>query len=207
MASLERVAYVHCKPDGTPFYVGKGTVRRARYFGERNPHHQAVVNKYGSKNLSIGFFPCSDSAVAYELEIGLIKRLKVMGIPLVNRTAGGDGGRNPSSETRLLLSETAKKRGVSEACREASRRAKLGKPLTAEQREHLRSVQSGKKFSEEHRRNISSSAKKRGISRKVLEAAWAANRGRVRSKEEREKRRLALIATLSLKWPKKGSYR
>ena len=156
-------AYLHCKPDGTPFYVGKGAWRRVQYFGERNPHHQNVVAKYGRDQLSFGALECSDDATAYELEQGLIKCLRNMGVALTNLTAGGDGGRSPTLETRAKLSAAARKRGVSVACQEAKVRAKTGKPLTPEQREILRQRQTGKVFTEEHRLNISISAKKRGM--------------------------------------------
>jgi len=203
MALSERLAYVHCKPDGTPLYVVMGSHRRAKYLGERNPKHQATVAKYGPKNILMGFFPCSDSDTAYLLEEGLIKRFRAMGYPLANLTAGGDGGKEPSPETRKRLSEAAKARGVSKECREASRRALLGKPLSPEHREKMRIVRTGSVFSEEHRKNISASAKKRGVLRDTLEKAWAASRGRIRPPEETEKRRQALIATLAIKWGKK----
>ena len=66
-------AYVHCKPDNTPFYVGKGTMRRAKYLGERNNHHKATVKKYGKENIAIGVLECSSEELAFELEKGLIK--------------------------------------------------------------------------------------------------------------------------------------
>jgi hypothetical protein len=67
----------------------------------------------------------------------------------------------------------------------------------------MRIVRTGSVFSEEHRKNISASAKKRGVLRDTLEKAWAASRGRIRPPEETEKRRQALIATLAIKWGKK----
>ena len=203
MALSEKLAYVHCKPDGTPFYVGKGSRRRAKYLGERNPKHQAIVAKYGRRNILVGSFACSDDATAYLLEEGLIKRFRAAGHVLSNFTAGGEGGKSPTPETRKRLSEAAKARGVSAKCREASRKALSGNPLSAESREKLRLAQTGRVFSEEHRKNISASAKKRGVPRAVLEKAWAASRGRVRPPEETEKRRHALIATLAIKWGKK----
>lgn len=167
-------AYIHCKPDGTPFYVGKGALRRARYFGERNPHHRSVVAKYGVKNLLYGVLECSDDATAYELERGLIKCLQRAGVRLSNLTEGGDGGRNPTAETRARMSAAAKKRGVSVACQLAKAAAKRGKPLSAEHKDKLRQIASGRKFTEEHRRNISESAKKRGMSPQIRQAACLA---------------------------------
>lgn len=187
-------AYIHCKPDGTPFYVGKGILRRAKYLGERNPYHQATVAKYGAKNIQIGMLECSSSDIAYELEAGIIKCFNRMGIPLTNFTAGGDGGRSPCEATRKRLSEAAKKRGVSEACHIAKVQAKKGKPLSEEQKAKQSAAMHGKVFTETHRRNIGISAKKRGVSLDILEKAWASTRGRVQSPEERAMRSAALKA-------------
>lgn len=192
-------AYIHCKPDGIPFYVGKGKLRRAEYFGERNPHHRAIVQKYGAANILLGLLECSSEEVAYSLEEGIIKCLTRSGIKLCNYTAGGDGGRNPTPETRLRLSAAAKKRGVSDACHAARVIAKTGKPLSAEQKIRLSKALTGKVFTEEHRRNISISAKKRGVTQQFLAAARKASTGRVQSLEERQKRGAAISKALQVK--------
>jgi hypothetical protein len=185
-------AYIHCRPDGTPFYVGKGALRRAKYLGERNDHHKAVVKKYGRENIFIGLLDCSSGEIAYDLEAGIIKCVKRMGITLTNKTAGGDGGNNPCDETRKKLSLAAKKRGISQACREALIRAKKGKALSAEQKARQSASRKGIVFSDEHRKNISIAAKKRGMSQEILEKAHAASRGRVQSTEEKIKRGKAI---------------
>jgi hypothetical protein len=163
-------AYIHCKPDGTPFYVGKGALRRAKYLGERNPHHQATVNKYGKANILIGMLECSTEDIAYELERGIIKCLRRQGAQLTNFTDGGEGASNPTPETRKRLSEAAKKRGVSEACHKARIIAKTGKPLSEQQKKKQSEAMRGIVFSDEHKKNISISAKKRGISDNVRQA-------------------------------------
>jgi hypothetical protein len=189
-------AYLHCKPDGTPFYVGKGALRRAKYLGERNAHHQAIVKKYGKENILIGMFDCSSSSIAYELERGFIKCLRRSGVELTNFTDGGEGGSNPTPEARKRLSEAAKKRGVSEACHIAKVAAKKGKPLSEEQKAKQSLSMKGIVFTEEHRANIRASAKKRGMSKEIQEKAWAALRGRVQSLEEKEKRNLSIKKSL-----------
>jgi len=156
-------AYIHCKPNGIPFYVGKGALRRVKYLGERNPYHKSTVEKYGKENILIGKLECSSDAIAFELEKGLIKCLKASGIKLTNFTDGGEGTSNPTPETRKRLSEAAKKRGISEACKEAKVKALKGKPLSENHKNLLKLRQTGKIFTEEHRRNISISAKKRGM--------------------------------------------
>ena len=193
-------AYIHCKPDGIPFYVGKGALRRAKYLGERNNYHQATVAKYGRKNILIGTLECSTDKIALSLEVGIIKCMKRMGVRLTNFTDGGEGTVNPCAETRKRLSEAAKKRGVSEACQIAKVAAKKGKPLSDEQKAKQSASMKGIKFSEEHRRNISISAKKRGMSDAVIAAAKISNLGRIKSDKEKEFHRIAMIAV----WDKKG---
>lgn len=163
-------AYLHCTPSGTPFYVGKGALRRVKYLGGRNAKHQEIVDLYGKDNILVGSLECSTSAIALELEIGIIKCLKRSGIDLCNLTSGGGGTQNPDAETRQRLSAAAKKRGVSEACHAARAVAKKGKPLLDAQKKKISYSMKGIIFSEEHRRNISLGAKKRGISNDVRKA-------------------------------------
>ena len=193
-------AYIHCKPDGTPFYVGKGAMRRAKYLGERNPHHKAVVSKYGKQSILKGWLECSDDSIALELEVGLIKCLRRMGVHLTNFTDGGEGTKNPAPETRQKLSEAAKLRGVSEACHTARNKARKGVSLSADHKAKVSAGMKGKEFTEEHRKNISISATKRGMSAQVITAAKKANLGRVMPADIREKHRAAMLAM----WDKKG---
>ena len=154
-------AYIHCKPNGVPFYVGKGALRRVKYLGERNPFHKAVIAKYGAQNILIGFMECSSEKIAFELEKGIIKILRENNIKLCNFTDGGEGGSNPQPETRKKLSEAAKKRGVSLACQLAKSKALKGKKLSEEHKEKLRKSLLGRVFTDEHKYNISISAKNR----------------------------------------------
>ena len=108
-------AYIHCKPDGTPFYVGKGNGDRVRRIKRKNKGHIAIVSKHGEESILVAKMECSTDEISKDLERGLIKRLKAMGSKLVNATEGGDGctGYKPSPEVLLKLSL-----------------AKKGKPLT-----------------------------------------------------------------------------
>ena len=113
-------AYVHARPDTVNasgiFYVGKGREKRVKKVARRNPHHKNIVNKYGRENILIGKLECSSEDIAFELEKGLIKCLKRMGVKLTNLTDGGDGvsGRvpytrgSPSTITRELISRANK---------------------------------------------------------------------------------------------------
>ena len=188
-----RYAYVHCRPDGSIFYVGKGAMRRAKNLRERNEYHKRVVAKHGKENIFIGTIECSSDAISLELERGIIKCLKRSGVKLTNCTDGGEKGTVLTPETLEKLSIAAKKRGVSAACRTATVTARKGKPLPEAHRLKVSRSMQGKVFSEEHRRNISASAKKRGMSPQITAAAHAKTRGRVQSEEERAMRSAALL--------------
>ena len=175
--TTEVYAYVHCKPDGTPFYVGKGRLRRAMRLSGRNQYHTRTVEKYGKENLLVGMLECSSDAIAFDLEIGMIKCLKNMGVKLTNHTNGGDGGKPPSNTGRLNMSEAAKKRGISQACRDASIASRIGVRLSTEQKLKLSIAMTGAVFTEEHKHNIRESAKKRGMSEACRVAAKVARVG------------------------------
>jgi hypothetical protein len=78
-----------------------------------NPHHTNVVRKYGPENILVSKLECSSEEVAFDLEKGLIKCLRKMGVKLTNVTDGGDGpsGFVRSAESNRLISEARK--GVS----------------------------------------------------------------------------------------------
>ena len=85
-------AYLHARPDGSVFYVGKGDVKRSLLLTRsRNQHHANVVGKHGKVNILTKFIPCTTEKTALELEVGIIKCLKRMGVPLTNKTEGGEG--------------------------------------------------------------------------------------------------------------------
>lgn len=86
-------AYVHFKPDMTPFYVGKGSVKRAHDLKpkKRNDWHGRVVAKYGAENIIIETMPCKSEAEAFLRESLAIKALKITGAKLCNMTDGGEG--------------------------------------------------------------------------------------------------------------------
>jgi len=113
--------YVHCKPDGVPFYVGKGKLYRATDLkpAYRNPYHGHITGKYGEDNILIGMYECSTNKIALELEIGLIKCIKRMQIPLANITNGGEGalGRPCSDVCKKAVSEANSKRVWTEEAR------------------------------------------------------------------------------------------
>jgi hypothetical protein len=101
--------YVHRKPYGEIFYVGKGTKLRAWSKHGRNPLWKAITAKYGytvevvEDNLV--------AKVALELEEFIISyhKLKIFGGTLANLTTGGEGvcGVPHSEETKKKISITS----------------------------------------------------------------------------------------------------
>lgn len=157
--------YLHCKPDGTPFYVGKGCsgangYRRSHSLtSARSEYHRRVVLKYGKNNIRIFVFYCDSEKQALADEIHQIAQLRMDGVKLVNFTDGGEGtsGLKWTQEQRDRLSQYVKTkdhlRKISEArigmahSEESNRRisaAKMGCPsprkgatLSAAQREKI----------------------------------------------------------------------
>lgn len=100
-------AYVHFKPDGTPFYAGKAT-RRLRAFdfrAGRNPHWKNIVNKYGAENIGVKVIEVQTEQEAFELEKLLIGELREK-FTITNVTPGGGrpSGYTHSAEARRNMS-------------------------------------------------------------------------------------------------------
>lgn len=172
----QHYTYLHCKPDLTPFYVGKGSGKRSHNFTQRNRHHQNVVLKYGAENIVVIVFKKESEEAAFKSEIRLIKMLRNAGFELTNYTDGGEGasgkitslevrakisnshfGIKPSKETRARMSESRKGRVLSAETRKKMSLAALGKPKTIEHAKNAGAAQRGKPrrpLSAEHRAKI-----------------------------------------------------
>jgi len=169
-------AYVHCKPDGTPFYVGKGTLRRSRSLSSRNIHHRHTVDKYGAENIVMGRLQCSSDSIAFELEAGIIKCLKRMGVSLTNYTEGGVGapgvkvsketrekqarsqrGRKHSEDTKLRIAASHKRRTYPKASEETKIKmaeAHRGRVHSEEAKIKISMSGKGRIFTEAHKHHI-----------------------------------------------------
>jgi hypothetical protein len=143
-------AYIHAKPDGTPFYVGKGNGRRLNMFHRRNQHHKNIVAKYGRRNILIGRLDCSDEGTAFDLEMGLIKCLRRSGVDLANLTDGGHGpsGLVVTPEQRAKISATLMGRS--------------GTPHTEASKAKISAANTGRKRTPEEIKKMSDAYKRRG---------------------------------------------
>ncbi len=104
--------YTHSKPDGSVFYVGKGSGNRCNSQANRNNHHRNITKKYGLGNIEVSIVANNLSEPdAFALEIALILNLTEAGFKLANLTAGGEGptGLKHTDEARLKMSVSIKR--------------------------------------------------------------------------------------------------
>jgi DNA invertase Pin-like site-specific DNA recombinase len=97
--------YAHYKPDGSMFYIGKGSVSRAHSASGRNVVWKRTVEKHGGFKVEIlGRWKTEQEA--FDHEIFLIDTIKKMGVPLVNIAEGGLGsaGFRHTDEHKATLS-------------------------------------------------------------------------------------------------------
>lgn len=181
--------YLHCKPDGTPFYVGKGNGNRALEFYKRNTHHKNIVEKYSRANIDVFIFPRESEQDAFDTEIRWIAQFKREGVKLANQTNGGEGtsgyklspeirsritssnfGRVHSNDTRKKMSEAAKGKKKTEihklniAIKLAGNKNNSGKTLSELHKEKISYALKGKIRTPEHCANISSARKGKPLS-------------------------------------------
>lgn len=114
--------YVLRRPDGTPFYVGKGRYNRiARHEYDalktrKKSYRLNVIRQVVAQGGRIGYeITCfyAEPSDALAAEIDLIQKIgrRDLGTgPLTNKTDGGDGWLNPSPEQRAFVSAVMKKR-------------------------------------------------------------------------------------------------
>jgi hypothetical protein len=206
-------AYIHCRPDGTPFYVGKSNTHKRAYSLStklnRNKHHENVVHKYGRKEILIGHLDCSTNEIALELEIGLIKCLKRSGTKLVNLTDGGQGSTNPAQYIRDAQSRANKGRAKPESVKQAVRESNARREWSKESLAKLSAAAKGRKLTPEHIEKVA--AKHRGAKRteetraKIGEAMKIANTGKIQSEEWVARRIASRLATLAARKNAKSS--
>ena len=153
--------YIHYKK-GTnePFYVGKGSNRRAFVIQGRSAWWTRIVDKHGLHIEIIDYF---DTEVeAFNRERSMIASMAASGLELCNLTAGGEGlsGMLISEDTRRKLSVALTGKIVSDSARENMSRAAMGRKLSDGAKEKIAKALTGRVLSEESRSKLSSSLKK-----------------------------------------------
>lgn len=103
--------YVHCRPNGEPFHVGKGSGKRSQQLTRgRNQYHRNVVAKHGKENILIYTRNCESEAKAFEHERWMKLWCEAQGYKLTNLTDGGGGvsGYRHTSEAKIKIGKVAK---------------------------------------------------------------------------------------------------
>ena len=200
--SKQFYVYIHKKPDGTPFYVGKGHGKRAYNFYCRSEWHKNIVAKYGRSNIIIEIINCLNESQAFDLEKIYIKQFKHNGVCLVNMSSGGEGdaGRIITQEHRKKLSDAKKGKPLSEAHKNALRgkimseaqKAQIsqrhkGTKASEETKQKLSNARTGKKLSEECKRKISEKHSGKTLSDKHKKKLSESHRGKKASEETKAK--------------------
>ena len=194
--TLTFYTYIHSKPDGMPFYVGKGVLKRTKSLNaNRNPYYLSTVEKYGAKNIIINKFECASEANAFELEMFVIETLKEKRVKLTNFTDGGEGvsGMICSAETRTKISNATKGKTRSEETRNKMSAWQIGRTLPAETKAKISTANKGTVHSEEYKVKMSILKKGKPLSaeaRKNMSLALIGNtrnKGKIASLKSRAK--------------------
>jgi hypothetical protein len=184
--------YEHWRPDtGVCFYVGKGKNKRAWDMKSmRNRHHMAITSKLTSLGMCVDVRIVIDKIfeeTAFNLEID---RIALYGIEnLTNMTAGGDGLKNPSQETREKISKSQKARFARPGEFEKLSSQRKGRVTSEETKRKLSLVFKGRKHSSETKEKMRECAKVRGVSEVTRAAQKVAVTGKKRAPFSDETRR------------------
>jgi hypothetical protein len=173
--------YLHCRPDGTPFYVGKGHGRRSHEFRRRNTHHQNIVLKHGRENITVYIFYCDTEMQALTDEVQQIKQLRDDGYELANQTNGGDGtsGHSPTADHIAKFIAARKGYRHSDATKNKMSVTAMGRKYSIETK--LKMSDYAKNRTEDHKEKISKALKGRSGNSGIFK------RGHIMSAETRAK--------------------
>lgn len=128
--------YIWRRPDGEPFYVGKGRKKRAHDIYDRSEDFLAIYHQGGCEVEIVDWFIHESQALAYEMELIAQYGRRQFGGLLVNRTDGGDGcvGHVKSAEAleKWRAKNVGKRRDEQTKARISA--AKMGHPVSEESR-------------------------------------------------------------------------
>ena len=172
--------YLYLRENGTPYYVGKGSGKRAfdQHLFHVPPPRSRIVIQYWT-----------DEEESFEMEKWYIRLFgrKDNGTGILRNLAdggaGGAAGRLCTQKTRDKLSAALTGRKLTQQhCRKIAE-ANIGKTLTHETREKISSVQKGKIIPKAARQNMSAAQKGRRHTQETREKLRKLQQGRRRSPE------------------------
>jgi len=161
MAS-EFYCYIYYRADA-PFYVGKGSKKRAQDFKHHNKWVKSIFNKDGKENIKIELIECKDEQEAFELEKRWIAVFRSDGYVLCNFTDGGEGtfGRIISKNERKIISKRMKNNKIwlgkthSKETKQKMSIAAIGKIYSEETKQKIGRASKGRKHTEEAKKEMS----------------------------------------------------
>jgi hypothetical protein len=177
--------YVLARPDGKPFYVGKGTGKRIfkHDFEARHGcscHKCNIIRKIwrnGGEVQRYIMLETNNEQEAFDYEIELIALYGLS--TLANRTAGGEGPSNPKDETREKMRAAKQGRSLPLAHRKRIGLSHRGRKQTPEWIAKRSNAKRGVPHTEEARARMSVSHRKRTTdadreaARQASQARWA----------------------------------
>ncbi len=145
--------YVHRRQDdGSVFYVGKGSGRRAFSKHGRSVFWKRIVNKHGFKVDIVRDKLLECDAFAMEVEV-----ISIYGLEnLCNHTTGGEGASGRKRAAEEIERAAEKIRGIKrpQSVIDALRNAHKGIPLTKEHKEKLSNARKGRPMHPNTRRAL-----------------------------------------------------
>ena len=154
--------YIHKRLDSLdPFYVGKGTGKRAWLKAGRNEYWQRVASKHGYEVEIVAEFEEPSAALTAELEVMLF--LERWGYSLTNKALGGGGitGYKHTDEARAKMSRRMKEVCGREDHRRMRSEAQKARFLDESYRQHMSQKAKDRWQREEYRQRMEEIAKTR----------------------------------------------
>lgn len=183
----------------TPFYIGKGKGRRANSHLTRSSlairnHKNHIIKKAMMEGIAVLTEIIHQNleeseALAIEAELIAEYGRRNDGGILSNATMGGEGmsGFKASTETRLKMSESAKKVIKTEEWKQNIGMGRRGKAHTEATKNKMREVATGRRHSEETREKISKAGIGRRHSEETLKRMSDAKIGKPKSDETKKR--------------------
>lgn len=149
--------YAHYKPDGSIFYIGKGSDKRAHSANGRNIRWLRTVSKHGGFKVEL-LAKWDVEQEAFDHEIFLIDTFREMGHDLANIAKGGygSGGFRHTEEhkaglTKRMLAHNPMANAITRQKQLAALKLAMRRP---EVRKHQSAVRMGVSLSEKHIANL-----------------------------------------------------
>jgi len=158
--------YVDVKPDGTPFYVGKGASKRVSKT-KRNLAHSNIRAKYPDWDRVV-IFSSNDEDAAFNIERKAIAYFgrKQFGGLLVNFTDGGEGATGAKRSPERIAQQSDIMRGHT---------FNLGFKHSDQTKVKMSAAQKGKQVSDAARLNMSVAARNRALPTEETKAKISAS--------------------------------